>query len=134
MDEIFKLGLQRLPILNLTQHPAVEDQRRDDVKDHPDPQKIRDLITFYSVPTKEEMIKRAEALVQETKNLGYEKVMIGGAPYFMPILEKTLLEDGITVCYAFSHRICHETPLPDGTVKKEFFFMHGGFYTVKPDE
>lgn len=134
MEELFKLGLQCLPILNLTQHPAVEDQRRDDVKNHPDPQKIRDLITFYSIPTKEEMIQRAEKLVQETKNLGYEKVMIGGAPYFMPVLEKAFLENGITVYYAFSHRLCHEIPLPDGSVKKEMFFKHGGFYVVGPTE
>ena len=57
-------------------------------------------------------------------------VMIGGAPFFMPPLQKALLEARISVRYAFSRRISHEEMQPDGSVRKTQTFTHAGWVKV----
>ncbi len=54
-------------------------------------------------------------------------VMLGGAPWLMPALEKAAHLMGLSVCYAFSKRVSEEQHQPDGTVRKVNTFKHQGF-------
>ena len=127
-------------ILNCTQHKATYDQINKGVMDIVVPyirKKVVDLITFEEIPTQEILKYQANTLANyliEINKTHYQnqinKVMIGGAPYFMSHLEKALKNAGFTPVYAFSKRVCKEEHQPDGTVKKTFFFKHLGFVEV----
>lgn len=54
--------------------------------------------------------------------------MIGGAPWFMPFLQKELERAGATWHYALSDRVSIEETQEDGTVKKSSVFQHVGFW------
>lgn len=114
-------------IFNLTQHEATPDQIRSDVVE---PNwKVKDMIkcllTFDSIPSGEEMEEKSEKLAEIASQ--YKTAMIGGAPFFMSFLEKALIRNGITPCYAFTKRITDEK---DGV--KKSVFKHEGFIIVKP--
>lgn len=117
-------------IVNLTQHPSTPEQQADGVVDLGAEVKneIRGLLTFNSIPTKEEMEDRARKLAQIVKNHGYEAAMIGGAPYFMSTLERVLTDEGIKYYYAFSQRVVVEETQPDGTVVKKATFKYEGLF------
>jgi hypothetical protein len=53
--------------------------------------------------------------------------MIGGAPYLMAPLERSLRSVGVYPVYAFSVRESVEQTAPDGTVRKTNVFRHAGF-------
>lgn len=121
-------------IINLTLHSATEDQLKEGVENYRDMEMLKRVLTFIDIPDRKYLQYVADRLTSIAKLGGYKKAMIGGAVYFMPVLEKALLEAGITVCYAFSKRVCEETQLPDGSVEKKYIFKHLGFYEVKPHE
>lgn len=54
-------------------------------------------------------------------------VMLGGAPWLMPALEKAAHLASLSVCYAFSKRVSEEQHQPDGSVRKVNVFRHQGF-------
>jgi hypothetical protein len=130
-------------ILNLTQHNATAEQKAQlVVEPRMTKEKIRELLTFEEIPTKEEIESRAEKLAEiavseanhyagETDNeVWITRVLIGGAPFFMGALEKAVRECGFTPVYAFSKRESEEIPQPDGSVKKIQVFRHLGFVEV----
>ena len=121
-------------IINLTLHPATEDQIKEGVENYKDMEVLKKVLTFIDIPDCKYLKYVADRLTNIAKLNGYKKAMIGGAVFFMPVLEKALHEAGITVCYAFSKRVCEETQLPDGSVEKKYIFKHLGFYEVKPHE
>jgi hypothetical protein len=115
-------------ILNLTQHPASQEQRDAGVVD-PAPclkKQIKALITFDELPTKTTITGRALAVAGLVESIEeeFELAMIGGAPFFMSALEQSLREIGVTPIYAFSKRIVEESA--DGT-EKRVMFRHDGF-------
>lgn len=117
-------------ILNCTQHCATPEQLAAGVVDAPDffQRFLAKRLTFEELPTRGEMEARAEAIagmVAEWQNI--DGAMIGGAPYFMPVLERALTRRGVRVCYAFSKRESVEVTNEDGTVTKTSKFAHGGF-------
>ena len=118
-------------IYNLTQHAPTPAQAAEGVG-HP-LEGSRPLITFDSLPSAREIMQRAEAAASLLREAGArpgDRVMIGGAPYFMGALEGALLGAGFKPVYSFTRRDCVETPLPDGTVKKEYVFAHAGWVEV----
>ena len=130
-------------ILNLTQHTATQEQKAQlVVEPRMCKDKIRELLTFEEIPTREEIEARAKELARiatseasmyagDTDNeIWITRVMIGGAPYLMGALEKALRECGFTPVYAFSKRESEEIPQPDGSVKKIQVFRHAGFVEV----
>jgi hypothetical protein len=130
-------------ILNLTQHTATQEQKAQlVVEPRMCKDKIRELLTFEEIPSKEEIEARASELARiaaseashyagDTDNMIWiTRVMIGGAPYLMSALEKALRECGFTPVYAFSRRESVEQPQPDGSVKKTAVFRHIGFVEV----
>jgi len=130
-------------ILNLTQHNATPEQKAQlVVEPRMCKDKIRELLTFEEIPTREEIEARAKELARiatseasmyagDTDNeIWITRVMIGGAPYLMGALEKALRECGFTLVYAFSKRESEEIPQPDGSVKKIQVFRHAGFVEV----
>ena len=130
-------------ILNLTQHAATPEQKAQlVVEPRMTKEKIRELLTFEEIPTKEEIEARASELARiaaseasfyagETDNrIWVTRVMIGGAPYLMGALEKALRECGFTPVYAFSKRESIDQPQPDGSVRKVAVFRHLGFVEV----
>lgn len=123
-------------MLNLTQHLATAEQREAGVFDlHPQHQaKLRDLLTFGALPTAEEVAVDAEVAADLAADVaevaGCRHVMIGGAPFLMPPLERALKQRGLVPVYAFSRRESVEETLPDGTVRKTAVFRHQGFVTA----
>ena len=117
-----------MKILNLTQHKATQDQLDAGVEEPVYKEKLCSYLNFDSgIPTYLGMKSRAEKLALYAKNEGYDKVMIGGAPYFMPVLEFVMKEAGLKVCYAFSKRVSEEKEI-NGVVVKVNSFKHLGFY------
>ena len=130
-------------ILNLTQHTATPEQKAQlVVEPRMTKEKIRKLLTFEEIPSKEEIESRATKLAEiaaseasfyagDTDNeIWITRVMIGGAPYLMGALENALRECGFTPVYAFSKRESIDQPQPDGSVKKIAVFRHIGFVEV----
>jgi len=119
---------EKNPIINLTQHRATEGQKKEGVVDPPEELRLKILedLTFNYLPKKDEMQCRAHALAGLVANKGYNLAMIGGAPFFMPVLERALLLSGIIPLYAFSKRESVEETI-DGKVIKKGVFKHLGF-------
>ena len=107
-------------ILNLTQHVATAEQISAGVVEPVDKARVQALLTFNSVQDCTEMKSRAAALTQICLDAGCTSAMIGGAPYFMGILEKQLSMAGIPPLYSFSVR--ESIDLPDG--RKSSVFKH----------
>ena len=142
------------PIINLTQHLATDEQKKAGVIDLTGEYRedLIPLLTFSEIPTVQELAERASDIIdvvldficydlklEEYREIVKEKpyfdeydlladfkFMIGGAPYFMPVLHNMLL-DFTTVVYAFSKRVSEEVQNPDGTVSKKTIFKHAGF-------
>jgi hypothetical protein len=133
-----------MQIINLTQHPATQEQKEAGVLDvAPERQKrLHQLLTFEEVPSIHALRARAAQLFHifedETLNANWgEKqswpcVMIGGAPYLMSHLEECFISEGITVVYAFSQRKSIEEQQADGSVVKRTVFVHEGFVVNEP--
>jgi hypothetical protein len=130
-------------ILNLTQHNATDEQKAQlVVEPRMTKEKIKKLLTFEEIPTKEEIESRATKLAEiavseasmyagDTDNkIWITRVMIGGAPYLMGALENAVRECGFTPVYAFSKRESVDQPQPDGSVRKIAVFRHLGFVEV----
>lgn len=133
-------------VLNLTQHVMTPEQGNAGVVEpRMTKERIQALLTFEEIPSKAEIEARAKELARlaaeeasmysgETENYVWiTKVMIGGAPYLMPALEKAILECpgwGFRPVYAFSKRTSEEVPQPDGSVRKVQVFRHAGFVEV----
>lgn len=116
-------------MLNLTQHNATPEQVAQGVVELPSDVKeeLKKLLTFNTLEETMELTERAYKIAQIAKEHGAERVMIGGAPFFMPALESMLALGDISAHYAFSQREVVETTLPDGSVEKKAIFKHVGF-------
>ena len=140
-------------IVNLTQHDATPEQFAQGVYNVCDELKpsLKESLTFGSLPSIKDLksrAKRVASLVLSNIILECEApvpsflsvrsvledyeicAMIGGAPFFMPFLERALIEDNITPLYAFSKRVSIEETQPDGTVLRRNVFKHEGFVEV----
>jgi len=126
-----------MKILNLTQHPASKEQIDAGVIDLPEKERLllKCLLTFDSIPSQQEMVSRAQKILKlsDLNALGddddddpyFERVMIGGAPFFMSTLERELDGARKACLYAFTKRIVEEK---DGV--KKSVFRHEGFVGV----
>ena len=118
-------------ILNLTQHPATDIQKVQGVIDLPEAlsKQVRDLLTFDDIPSDVEMIQRAKDIVKlvERNFFDEDEVLLGGAPFFMPVLDTAFKNNGYQCLYAFSRRESVEEVMADGTVRKTAVFRHLGF-------
>ncbi len=120
-------------IFNLTQHEATFEQVAQGVCDLPDDlhKQVIELITFDEPPKASEMLRRAQricAIVDSLMSIGVYGAMIGGAPFFMATLERTLFEEcGIVAKYSFSQRVSQETVGPNNEVVKVSTFKHVSF-------
>ena len=121
-----------MKILNLTQHQATQDQIENGVVDLDATTKgwLVSMLTFDTLPTTEDIEYRASTIARNTRMLGYDKAMIGGALWLMSSLEKHLKINNIQPMYAFSVRESVETISDDGSVKKQNTFKHIGFIEV----
>ena len=138
-------------ILNLTQHPATPEQVAAGVFNAED-DRIKNALTFNTLPTPQEIETKALTLATLAQHHLYwhiigknehlspnedddtvlammvdMEVMIGGAPYLMPQLEKALRVANLTPVYAFSKRESVEVILDNGDVRKTNIFKHLGF-------
>ena len=119
-------------ILNVTQHRATAEQVAAGVVDIETTDgeyfatKIKSLLTFDEIPSREEMELRAEDIACFCHDGGHKAVMIGGAPFFMAYLEKALKAWDIQPLYAFSKRESIEKEI-DGKIVKTNIFKHIGF-------
>lgn len=123
-------------IINLTQHIATAEQREAGVFDlsveHR--QELAKLLTIDTLPDYRELRRRAAAIgdiIEVAVNEIGEKegfvprLMVGGAPFLMPVLCRLMEERFSTEClYAFSKRVSIEDPV---TGVKTSVFKHEGF-------
>ena len=131
-----------MKILNLTQHQSTPEQGVVDLPKteldvatsiglRPDQfgfyKDIGDVLTFRTPPTEGQMWSRAVLLAAVAAKHGADAAMIGGAPFFMSVLEKALAQRGIQPLYAFSVRESVEAVQPDGSVVKTNVFRHVDF-------
>lgn len=138
-----------MSIINLTQHPATEQQVAAGVFDLPPALRadLQNLLTFGELPDGQEVRDRAAqianmaAMLASGSDRGDEaeelaandrgqfalSAMIGGALWLMAPLAEALQEQGITPLFAFSVRGSEEHVQPDGSVRKVAVFRHAGF-------
>ena len=130
-----------MAIINLTQHNATDDQRKAGVIDLPDLERkmLQQLLTFEELPTSFGLFLRAAGIINliertdwhpdqpDGESPHFSSAMIGGAPFFMPVLAEALKENGIQPLYAFSQRIVEEQTDEAGGVRKVAIFRHIGF-------
>lgn len=114
-------------VLNLTQHVATEEQRAASVREPGQKEEVQRLLTFETLPSPEEVRRRAAALAELAKGERIRRVMIGGAPFLMGELEEALLVRGLVPVYAFSERASLDEVQPDGSVRRTLVFRHRGF-------
>lgn len=112
-------------MLNLTQHKSTPEQNCVDLEGG-SLMYLKSMITFDSLPGKESLIDTARALSEMAEMHGYKKAMIGGAPFFMPYLERALRSKGITPYYAFSKREVVEKDGVKTSIFKHIGFVEGG--------
>lgn len=121
-------------ILNLTQHAATAEQIAQGVVDlnphHGELAMLKNLLTFESLPTAEEVYDRADAIADLAQSYFVDCAMIGGALYLMGALERALNKRGIKPVYAFSERVSVEQTQADGSVRKVNVFKHVGLVEV----
>ena len=116
-----------MKILNLTQHQATPEQQQSGVFDCDNRELLSKLLTFTRQPDHALIKSKARALVVFAQMHGAKKVMIGGAPYLMSLLEAELIREGIQPLYAYSERVSEDQVQPDGSVRKVNVFRHLGF-------
>lgn len=116
-----------MSILNLTQHQATAEQIEAGVIEPSDKAEIQSLLTFQALPSKAELVSNAEAIALIARASGCDTAMIGGAPFFMSVLENALRGVGVKPVYAFSERVSVESMQDDGSVIKKNVFRHVGF-------
>jgi len=128
-------------IINLTQHPATQEQKEAGVRDVAPElrERLHQLLTFEEAPNVHELRGRAAQLFrifEDEADWGKEQfwpcAMIGGAPYLMSHLEECFLSESITVVYAFSQRKSVEEQQADGSIVKRTVFVHEGFVVIEP--
>lgn len=123
-------------ILNLTQHEPTSEQYDVVNWNH---ELVKELITFDDIPTKEEMVERANQIAciavsfflnnPQAGDYFSAPVMIGGAPFFMGVLESVLKENGLHPLYSFSKRVSMDAYI-DGKIVKKSEFKHIGWVRV----
>ena len=120
-------------VLNLTQHQATADQVEAGVCGlGSDEAQLKKLLTFTTLPTKEEVASRATSIARLASEVAYSTgetcgAMIGGAPYLMGPLAEALKDHGITPLFSFTERKAVDKVLPSGEVEKTSVFLHVGF-------
>lgn len=123
--------------VNLTQHNTTVSQAQQGVVDLDAEiiSEVRKQLTFDEIPTRKEMEIAAKeitrlVLASGIKERGVDQAMIGGAPFFMSVLEFALLKIGVVPVYAFSKRESVDVTEEDGSITKRSVFLHVGF--VRP--
>ena len=118
------------PVFNLTQHDPTPSQEADGVCPRPPELKalISELLTVRGIPTKDQLVEKADALADLAKASGCDHAMIGGAGPLMRLLVQALLRRGIVPLESFSERVSVDVPKPDGTVIKQLTFVHTGWW------
>jgi len=85
-------------IINLTQHPASQEQVAAGVVAPAEDSKVKALLNFGELPTKGEIEARAEALASIAAESSCSSAMIGGALFLMPALVQALRNRGFVPC------------------------------------
>lgn len=119
-------------VWNATQHLATPEQREQGVVDLPEEERenLAKFLTFEELPNSMQLRMRSIAVVGHILAAGAkpgDRVMIGGAPFFMEELSYSCREAGLVPVFAFSKRESVEQAMPDGTVRKVAVFRHLGF-------
>ena len=122
-------------IINLTQHELTPEQREFiDIECHTDRQKVKDLLTFTKLPSKEDIYYRAldlaaivENIIDQDEHVDLFLVLVGGAPYLMKPLIEELKRLEVIPVFSYTDRVSVETMQPDGSIVKTQVFKHLGF-------
>lgn len=119
-------------IWNATQHTATPEQREQGVVDLPaeERENMAKFLTFEELPNSMQLRMHSIAVVGHILAAGAkpgDRVMIGGAPFFMEELSHSCREAGLVPVFAFSRRESVEKQMPDGSTVKTAVFRHLGF-------
>lgn len=128
-------------IINLTQHRETPEQEQAGVfipdlllgdEEQVTRARIAHQLNFTDLPTASQIADACNNLQALCQTIRAEypdakSVMIGGAPWLMPLLETSLRNAGFRVVYAFSVRESVDQVQADGSVRKVAVFRHAGF-------
>jgi hypothetical protein len=121
-------------IINATQHQATPAQVQAGVIELPlaMQEQLVELLNFTTLPSAKDIDNKAMAiaklLVIARRKFGADYVMIGGAPYLMPLLVKRIRQCACpTPIFAYSERVSEESMDTEGNVVKRNVFKHLGF-------
>ncbi len=114
-------------IINLTMHSPTPAQEEDGLISLPreKAQELHSLLLFTEKPSEWVIKRRAEEIARLA--VGYERALIGGAPYLASALEAALRASGVKPVYAFTARNVIETVNQDGSITKTSVFDHIGW-------
>lgn len=73
------------------------------------------------------MLGRAKELAQIAVKSNADHAMVGGAAYFVPILERELDKVGVKPIHSFTQRESEDKVMEDGSVQKVSVFKHVGW-------
>jgi hypothetical protein len=95
-----------MKVLNLTPFQTTSSQFIAGVVDLPESERVKliKLLAFTAVPLQKELIERSEAIAEIARKSGYDTAMIGGVPYMLTVLERSLNSVGINPVYSFTIR------------------------------
>lgn len=112
----------------MTQHALTPAQMQNNLCEFPEAQRnaIREALTIEQLPDRAELQQRAEKLAEQAAVCGARAVMIGGAPYLMPLLVQALRARRIRIFCSFSPRRSIERRRADGSVEKSAVFCYEG--------
>jgi len=114
-------------ILNLTQHMTTPEQAAQGVYEPCDKVFVQKILTFSGITDRASVRARALILADIALEHGCEYVMIGGAPYLMGPLERSMEEVSVNVLFSFSERVTKETIAEDGSTMNVSQYRHIGF-------
>jgi hypothetical protein len=116
-------------IINLTRYSATPDQIDCGVVNLPDhlATRLRAALTFNAMPTLDDIIGRAREIVRIATEADCVRVMIGGEPLLMAVLEVMLNRNGFQALYAFNKRVSKKVTREDGSIEEIDVFVHEGF-------
>lgn len=112
-------------ILNLTLHTATFEQITAGVIEPPSKKQVRELLTFGTIPTANEIGLRAVKLATIAGTSGCQSAMIDGPPYLMRPLEEALEDIGINGLFSFLGRDWIETKVGGKTVRTPVLIHKG---------
>lgn len=114
-------------IINLTNHAATPAQVNQGIIDHPDQERLKELINIPAGGlTHEEYYERAHELIESVLNMNERQVMIGGHFNLTLAIVHVANTLNVDAFFACTERASEDVTQPDGSIIKTSRFVFTG--------